>query len=68
MNELCEGAAEGFDVQRLGRIYPVFCGETVSFLDYMKAAGSAGGLAVFLDEPSGCGKKRRRWSWNSGRA
>ena len=51
VNELCEALREGFDVQRLDGYIRYFCGETVSFLDYMKAAGSAGGLAVFLDEP-----------------
>ena len=46
--ELCDGIREGFDVQNLDSYIQYFCKETVSFLDYMKSAGS---LAIFLDEP-----------------
>jgi len=48
VRELCEGLREGFDVSNLDGYIRFFTHETVSFLDYMKAAGN---LAVFLDEP-----------------
>ena len=48
VRELCEGIREGFEVQNLDSYIQYFCDETVSFLDYMKAAGT---LAIFLDEP-----------------
>ncbi|MBQ7796013.1 MAG: transcription-repair coupling factor [Lachnospiraceae bacterium] len=57
VKELCEGLREGFDTQNLDGYIRYFSDETVSFLDYMKAAGErtagagAGGLAIFLDEP-----------------
>lgn len=49
VGELCESLREGFDVGELDGYIKYFCKKTVSFLDYMKAAGDS--LAVILDEP-----------------
>ena len=53
VGEICEGLREGFDVPNLDGYIGYFCEDTVSFLDYMKTAGtfSDNGLAIFLDEP-----------------
>ena len=63
--ELCENLREGFDVQTLDGYIRYFCRDTVSFLEYVKAAAAKNGAdgaadengfpsgwpAVFLDEP-----------------
>jgi len=51
VREFCEDLKEGTGRQSLDGYIRYFCQDTVSFLDYMREAGSGGRLSIFLDEP-----------------